>query len=93
MKIAVFHNLPTGGAKRALYNSVEFLSRDHQVDVFVPSLADEDYLSLKDVAHGFRIYPVKNTLPGFLYSTLKYFPSKISIRDLEKNPETNGPGG
>ena len=84
MKIAVFHNLPTGGAKRALYNSVEFLSRDHQVDVFVPSLADEDYLSLKDVANGFCTYPVKNTLPGFLYSTLKYFPSKISIRDLEK---------
>jgi len=84
MKIAVFHNLPSGGAKRALYNNVEFLARDHEVDVYIPSIADEDYLSLKDIAHSFKTFQVKNTLGGFLYSAVKYFPSKISIRDLEK---------
>jgi len=84
MKIAVFHNLPSGGAKRALYNNVEFLSRDHQVDIYVPSIADEDYLSLKDLANTVNTFPVKNNAVGFLYSALKYFPTKISIRDLEK---------
>ncbi len=84
MKIAVFHNLPSGGAKRALYNNVEFLARDNEVDVYVPSIANEDYLSLNDIAHNFKTFPVKNTLRGFLYSSIKYFPSKISVRDLEK---------
>jgi len=84
MKIAVFHNLPSGGAKRALYNNVEFLSRDHLVDVYVPSIANEDYLSLKDLANTTNTFPVKNNLIGFLYSALKYFPTKISLKDLEK---------
>lgn len=84
MKIAVFHNLPSGGAKRALYNNVEFLSRDHQLDVYVPSIADEDYLSLKDLANTVNTFPVKNNAVGFLYSALKYFPTKISLEGLEK---------
>ena len=29
MKIAVFHNLNSGGAKRALYGNVKFLSENH----------------------------------------------------------------
>lgn len=84
MKIAVFHNLPSGGAKRALYNNVEFLSRDHQVDVYVPSIADEDYLSLKDLANTTNTFPVKSNPIGVLYSALKYFPTKISLNGLEK---------
>ena len=27
MKIAVFHNLPSGGAKRALYGNINFLAK------------------------------------------------------------------
>ena len=50
MKVAIFHNLGSGGAKRALYDSVRFLTKsDHTVEVFVPSTADESYLPLKDV--------------------------------------------
>lgn len=84
MKIAVFHNLPSGGAKRALYNNVAFLSRDHEVDIFVPSIADENYLPLKDVANNVYTFKVKNTALGLLYSTIIYFPSKIFLKDLEK---------
>ena len=36
MKIAVFHNLPSGGAKRALYGNIKYLTKDHEVDVFIP---------------------------------------------------------
>ena len=84
MKIAVFHNLSSGGAKRALYNNVNFLAKDHEVDVFVPSTANEDYLPLKNIVDNVNIFPVKNTPTGFLFSFIKYFPSKVSLIDLEK---------
>ncbi|WP_321421865.1 glycosyltransferase family 4 protein [uncultured Methanobacterium sp.] len=85
MKIAVFHNLPSGGAKRALYNHVNYLAKHHEVDVFVPSTANEDYLPLKNIADDIKIFPVKNTRIGILLSSLKYyFHDQISLIDLEK---------
>lgn len=87
MKIAVFHNLLSGGAKRALYNNVEYLSRNHEIDVYIPSIANEDYLSLKNVANNLNSFKVKNTYFGFLYSAVKYFPAKISLTDLEKTQQ------
>jgi hypothetical protein len=54
VRIAVFHNLPSGGAKRALYSFVKCLKNvGNQVDIHVPSTADERYLPLKDFASGF----------------------------------------
>lgn len=88
MKIAVFHNLPSGGAKRALYGFVDYLSRkDHTVDVFVPSTANENFLPLQDVANSLRTYPVEKTFKGSVYSTFKYVSpllKSISLWDLEK---------
>ena len=88
MKIAVFHNLSSGGAKRALFNNVNFLIKDHEVDIFVPSIADEDYLPLKDISNNLYTFKLKNTVMGSLYSSFKYFPSKISLTDLEKTQKT-----
>lgn len=84
MKIAVFHNLPSGGAKRALFNTVSFLSKKHHVDVFVPSTANEEYLPLKNIVNDLKTFPVKNTVLGYFLSAIKYFPSKVSLTDLEK---------
>jgi glycosyltransferase involved in cell wall biosynthesis len=86
MKIAAFHNLPSGGAKRALYGFVKYLTKSgHLVDVFVPSTADETFLPLKDVANKVYVFPVRKTISGAIYSTLCYVPPiKISLRDLEK---------
>lgn len=88
MKIAVFHNLPSGGAKRALYNFVKYLTnKGHLVDVFIPSTADETFLPLNEVAHKVHIFPVKKTFIGSIYSTFQYTPpinSNISLYDLEK---------
>lgn len=47
MKIAVVHNLPAGGQKRALYEQVKRLSKRHKIDLFSLSTADEKYLPLK----------------------------------------------
>ena len=86
MKIAVFHNLPSGGAKRALRNYVKYLTRSgHLVDVHVPSTANEEYQSLRDDAHSLRVYPVKATILGSIYSTLRYVPPvRVSFYDLER---------
>ena len=91
MKIAVFHNLPSGGAKRALYGYVEYLTKNnHQVDVFVPSTANEDFLPLDQVASNVHVFPVSTTLGNSIYSTIKYIPpqiKKVSLRDLEKTEQ------
>jgi glycosyltransferase involved in cell wall biosynthesis len=83
MKIAIFHNLYSGGAKRALYDNVSYLVKSHQVDVFVPSTANETYLPLKDISNKFKTFPVKTTIHGCLFSVINYPPNKVSLRDLE----------
>ncbi len=91
MKIAVFHNLPSGGAKRALHGFVDYLNKEgHIVDVLVPSTANEDFLPLKDVANSLKIFPVEHTIKGSIYSTAKYMPPQlksISLWDLERTEE------
>ena len=84
MKIAVFHNLHSGGAKRALYGNVNFLSENHEVDAFVPSTANEEYLPLNDLVNDIKVFSVKNNFPRSLYSAIKYFPSKTSLLELKK---------
>jgi glycosyltransferase involved in cell wall biosynthesis len=50
MKIAVFHNLPAGGAKRALYEQVkELTKRGHVVHEYTQTTADLQYLPLADL--------------------------------------------
>jgi len=47
MKIAVWHNLPSGGGKRALYYHVRGLvKRGHTVESWCPPTADQSYLPL-----------------------------------------------
>jgi glycosyltransferase involved in cell wall biosynthesis len=85
MKVAVFHNLPTGGAKRVLHGFVSYLVRsDNQVSAFVPSTAREDYLPLKDAGAEVKVFPVDKTVLGSAYSFLRYLPpTELSWRDLE----------
>jgi glycosyltransferase involved in cell wall biosynthesis len=50
MRIAVWHNLPSGGAKRALYDHVRGLvGRGHTVESWCPPSADQTYLPLSDI--------------------------------------------
>lgn len=56
MNIAIYHNLGTGGAKKALYNMVAGLhSRGHQIDVFTTSLADHDFYDIRPLVHAYHI--------------------------------------
>lgn len=81
MNIAVFHNLPSGGAKRALFSYVNYLNHaGHTVDVFVPSTANESYLPLEKIATNFHSYPVKKTLKSLILSMIKY---RLPIKELD----------
>lgn len=51
LNIAVWHNLPSGGGKRALYEHVKGLAqRGHHIEVWCPSTADTTYLPLSEFA-------------------------------------------
>lgn len=87
LKIAVFHNLPSGGAKRSLYTYIQYLTQQgHIVDVFIPETANEKYLPLENVASNIIIYEVK---PSFIrekiYSIFNYVPAiikKVSVNNV-----------
>lgn len=50
MKIAVWHNLPSGGGKRALYYHVSGLvGRGHTLESWCPPTADQSYLPLGEL--------------------------------------------
>lgn len=76
MRVAVFHNLPSGGAKRALVEMIRQLREaGDTVDVFAPATADEHFLPTSAVASAVRIWPAdvgpratpssRLRLPGF----------------------------
>jgi len=50
LRIAVWHNLPSGGGKRALYDHVKGLvSRGHYVESWCPDTADQVFLPLSSI--------------------------------------------
>ena len=50
MRIALWHNLPWGGAKRALYDQVSgLLNSGHQLESWCPPSADQEFLPLSDL--------------------------------------------
>jgi glycosyltransferase involved in cell wall biosynthesis len=51
VRIAVWHNLPSGGGKRALYYHVRGLvERGHHVEIWCPQTANREYLALGEFA-------------------------------------------
>lgn len=47
MRIALFHNVPSGGAKRAIYEWVRRLTPDHGVDVYSLTSADHEFCDIR----------------------------------------------
>jgi glycosyltransferase involved in cell wall biosynthesis len=57
VRIAVYHNLPSGGGKRALYEMVRRLSKTHQVDVYALSCAEHEFCDLRPFASRHVVFP------------------------------------
>jgi glycosyltransferase involved in cell wall biosynthesis len=74
MKVAVWHNLPSGGGKRALYDHVRgLIARGHTIEAWCPPTADPNYLPLSRLIpeHVLPIeWPIKPRLSDFWQITL-----------------------
>ncbi len=51
MRIAIYHNLPSGGAKRTLYESMKRLSQRHTLDVYTLDTSDQNFCNLKPLSN------------------------------------------
>jgi len=59
MRIAVYHDLPSGGAKRALFEICRSLyEMGHTIDLFVPDTANEIFLPMDGVVSAKRVFHV-----------------------------------
>jgi glycosyltransferase involved in cell wall biosynthesis len=57
VKVALIHNLPSGGAKRALHDQVrELARRGHQFVEFAPATADLTFCSIRDYVQSQQIF-------------------------------------
>ena len=59
MKIAVYHNLPSGGAKRTLQELTRRLAVGHTIDVYSLSGADHAFADLRPWAAAHHVAPFK----------------------------------
>lgn len=65
MRIALFHNTPSGGAKRSIYEWVRRLSQHHEIDVFTLSTADHSFCDIRPFVLEHRVF---DFIPRKLFS-------------------------
>ena len=47
MRIAFFHNLPSGGAKRTAFEFIKYLAKNHEIDLYLYDRKAEDFLDIR----------------------------------------------
>lgn len=55
MRVAIYHNLPSGGAKRTLYDATKRLRVRHQIEVYTLTTADASYCDLRPLVEKHRV--------------------------------------
>lgn len=71
MRVAVWHNLPSGGGKRALRDHVgELVRRDHEVRAWCPPTADREFLPLTEIVEE-TVVPLGDPEPPWLRLLVK----------------------
>jgi len=86
MRIAVYHNLHSGGAKHSTYEIVKWLAARHQVDLYCPSTADADFFDLQESVEENIVFEFK---PGRLFhSPLGRLNQLVRWRDLARLEKT-----
>ena len=66
MRIALFHNLPSGGAKRAIFEWTRRLAKVHSIDVFTLSSANHDFCDIRPLVDNHYTFDIK---PRRLFSS------------------------
>jgi glycosyltransferase involved in cell wall biosynthesis len=57
MRIAIYHNLPSGGGKRALQEMTRRLAERHQIDIYTLTCAEQDFCDLRPFAKRHVVAP------------------------------------
>lgn len=85
LRIAVWHNLPSGGGKRQVYNHVKGLvQRGHYVEAWCPSTADQDFLPLKDIITE-HVIPLEGDPAEYRNPLRPYHVTKRLLRNMEEH--------
>ena len=73
LKIAVFHNLPAGGALKALHDNIHILKDNgHHVDVYTTDTSNSSFVSLDSYSDNVFVYPVKRRkIRNFIFKTIE----------------------
>ena len=66
MRIAIYHNLPSGGAKRALFEWTRQLADSHAIDVYTLSTADHHFCDIRSFVKNYYIF---NFTPRRLFNS------------------------
>ncbi|PWB75400.1 MAG: hypothetical protein C3F07_05650, partial [Anaerolineales bacterium] len=85
MKIAIFHNIPSGGAKRALFEWTRRLAGRHVIDVYSLATADHTFCDIRPFAarhHVFEFAP--RSLFNSPFGRLNQFQRWRDLGDLER---------
>lgn len=56
MRIAIYHNLPSGGAKRSLNEEVQRLATRHTLEVYTLSCANHEFADIRSFVAGYHVY-------------------------------------
>jgi glycosyltransferase involved in cell wall biosynthesis len=56
MRIALFHDLPSGGAKRAVYECTRKLASSHRIDVYTLSEANHTFCDIRPLVKSHKIF-------------------------------------
>ncbi len=55
MNLAVVHNLPAGGQMKTLYYQLKYLSKNHEIDLYTLSTANESFYSVKSFIRNYFV--------------------------------------
>jgi glycosyltransferase involved in cell wall biosynthesis len=53
MRIALYYNIPSGGAKRTIYETTKRLAERHEIDVFTFSTAEHDFSDIRPFVNNY----------------------------------------
>ncbi|WP_461079889.1 glycosyltransferase family 4 protein [Spirosoma flavus] len=91
MRIAVWHNLPSGGGKRAMFYHLKGLKeRGHQIEIWTTPLADNQYLDFQSIGpiHIVPLAPPANPIPASDRIGYLSFQQDSAMRAMEAHSRT-----
>jgi len=82
MKIAVFHNVPPGGAKRVIYEQVKRLGSKHTLHLFLYDSTDDSFLPIRSCFQKVHSFPF--ALPQNLNRLVSDYRNLVVLRRLNQ---------